>query len=101
MEESREFMNELSDKIKRANTVCIEAYNGMSTEYMKANKETVALMIEMDEVKKVNLEILEELKKISKFLIKELPEEVKIPIEEEIVVEEKPAPKGRPSTKKD
>ena len=73
----KKIVSELAEKIQIAKTVCIEAYNGMSTEYMHANKETVALMIEMNDIKQVNLAILEELKKLNAKSVEEVKPTVK------------------------
>ena len=52
-------------KINDANTVVAQIYPAGTVEYMNCNKEQIAVMVSLEEIKNVNLQILEELKKIN------------------------------------
>jgi len=63
IQESRNKINRMAELVKKAQTVAAEVYGNNSIEFMKANKETIGLMLAIDDIKDVNLKILEELKK--------------------------------------
>lgn len=52
-------------KINDANTVVAQIYPAGTVEYMNCNKEQIAVMVSLEEIKNVNLQILEELKKLN------------------------------------
>jgi len=68
VERSKEKIGKLVKMIGDAQIIALEAYGGANVEYMKANKEIIGLMIAMDEVKDINILILEQLKEISEKL---------------------------------
>ena len=88
IQESRNKINRMAELVKKAQTVAAEVYGNNSIEFMKANKETIGLMLAIDDIKDVNLKILEELKKLNaKKEVEIIKEVVKKPV--------------RPSAKKD
>jgi|AntAceMinimDraft_18_1070375.scaffolds.fasta_scaffold06981_3 hypothetical protein len=88
IQESRNKINRMAELVKKAQTVAAEVYGNNSIEFMKANKETIGLMLAIDDIKDVNLKILEELKKLNaKKEVEIIKEVVKKPV--------------RPSVKKD
>lgn len=105
VENSRKQIDNMVELVKTAQTVGLEAYGGNSIEYMKANKETIGLMIAMDDIKSINLLILEELKKLNeKFPTKEEQIELKeqsLEDNKKDVIENTAITKGKLAVKKD
>jgi len=96
VEKSREKISKLVKMVGAAQIVALEAYGGSNVEYMRANKEIIGLMIATDEVKDVNLLILEQLKEINEKLTP-VTETIEEEIDENPIEEEVKKKAGRPS----
>ena len=58
-------VEKFKEKLLLANQICGNTYGIGSTEYIKANKELIAQLLFIEELKEVNMQILEELKKLN------------------------------------